>query len=135
MLRLAAAAALFLALPAAASPQAPVASAPPPAAAAARTIVGSVVSVDAAAGAVVVRESVRTEKSGAQPAAETVSVRVDAATQILRGKRTATLSDLRAGDHVVVRYTGTAKEGRALSVRVADAAPPAPTPSPAPPPG
>lgn len=96
-----------------------------------RTIVGSIVSVNASRGTVVVRESVTTRKNGTPAPAETATVLVGESTQVVKGKRAATIADLRPGDHVVLRYAGTGGSGLALSLRVAETAPPAPSASPA----
>lgn len=91
-----------------------------------RTMVGSIVSVHPARGTVVVRESVRTVKSESPLPVETATVLVGASTEVLLGKRAATIADLKPGDHVVVRYAGTGGSGLALSIRVAETAPPPP---------
>lgn len=101
-----------------------------------RTMVGSIVSVHPARGTVVVKESVRTVKSESPLPVETVTVLVGASTEVLVGKRAATIAELKPGDHVVVRYAGSGGSGLALSIRVAETAPPAapaPAATPAPP--
>jgi hypothetical protein len=110
---------------------APEAKAPAPAPAN-RTLVGQVVSVDAAAGTLVLRETVKATTAPPSPPApesgktgrpaETVTVRVEATTQLLRGKRPVPLADLRPGDHAVVRYTPRepAAVALALTIRVAE---------------
>ena len=127
---------LFAAAPGAAvpaqTPRAQVRATPVPT----RTMVGSIVSVHPARGTVVGRESVRTVKSESPLPGETAPGLVGASTEVLLGKRAATIADLKPGDHVVVRYAGTGGSGLALSIRVAETAPPAaPTPAatPAPP--
>ncbi len=121
------------AAPARPQPTAAPAAVPAPAAAAApanRTLVGQVVGIDAAAGTLVLRETVKStplpqsSPSGkSERPAETLTVRIEAGTQLLRGKRPVPLADLRPGDHAVVRYAPPvpgAPAGRALSIRVAD---------------
>lgn len=95
-----------------------------------RTLVGQVVSVDAAAGTLVLRETVKSTpapKSVGAPQggkdarpAETVTVRIEATTQLLRGKKPVPVADLKPGDHAVVRYAPREPVGTALTVRVAD---------------
>ncbi len=97
---------------------------------AARTIVGEVVSVlpasaPAAAGpgaaTVVLRETLKSSRPGdGSRGQETLSITVDSATQVLRGKRVVPLDDLKPGDHAVVRYAPGSPVGRAITVRVAD---------------
>lgn len=113
----------------AAEPQAPARPSPVPT----RTIVGSIVSVNASRGTVVVRESVTTRKNGTPVPAETATVLVGESTQVVKGKRAATIADLAPGDHVVLRYAGTGGSGLALSLRVAETAPPPPAVPPGPP--
>ena len=101
---------------------APISPAPPPVTATpvpVRTIVGSIVSVDAVRGEAVVTESV-TRARQAKHRAETVTLRVDATTELLRGKARVSLVDLAPGDHAVARYSGPPAGARAISVRVAD---------------
>ena len=86
-----------------------------------RTIVGAILSIDAAHGLVVVgRHGTAAHESTPARAGESVTVTLDGATQILKGKRPASVSELKAKDQAVVRYQLTPKGARALSVRVAD---------------
>lgn len=100
--------------PAAPSPAAPPASAE-------KTIVGVVVSLDQAQGKLVVQESSRTVRvKGEEPKKENVELSVDASTRIVIGRNPAALSELKAKDHVVVRYVVTPRGARATSLRVAE---------------
>jgi hypothetical protein len=110
------------------APPAPTAPAPnahphPPAAAAAaddvRTVVGQIVSVDLAHRTVVVGESVQSNRPKGDLKG-TLTVTLDDATQLLRGKRAATAAELKPKDHVVVRYVETPRGARAVSFRIAD---------------
>lgn len=99
----------------------------PAAPAESRTIVGEIVWVDLTARLVLIRESVKTTKvKGQPPARQTVAVSVAPDVAMTRGKRTASLEDLRAKDHVTARYVTTSEGAKALSFRVAEIAPPAP---------
>ena len=111
-------------VPAAKSAPAPVVAAPKP-----KTVVGQIVAVatdggtgpsDPRGATIVLRETGRAPRPGSPPGGrEAVSVRIDASTQLLRGKRPVPLEDLKPGDYAVVRYAPGAP---ALSVRVADVA-------------
>ena len=103
-------------VPPAAPATATVSPAPTPAP---RTIVGSVVSVDRARGEVVISETV-TPSRQAKHRAETVTLRLDASTQLTRGKSPVSLQEVAAGDQAVARYLGPASGARALSLRLAD---------------
>ncbi len=95
-----------------------------------RTIVGEIVWVDLATRLVLIRESVKTTRmKGQPPARQTVAVGVAPDMIMTRGKKTVPLENLKAKDHVTVRYLATAQGARAISFRVADAAPPAVTPT------
>ena len=130
-------------VPAARSAPAPVVAAPKP-----KTVVGQIVAVatetgplptDPPGATIVMRETVGSPRPGkTREGQETVSVRIDAETKLLRGKRPVPLEDLKPGDYAVVRYAPGSPAGRALSVRVADvatkpaASAPPPTAAPAP---
>ena len=105
----------LLAATAAVPPSAPVTPSPIPV----RTIVGSIVAVDLARGEVVISEKVTPDRPS-KHRAETVTLRVDASTQLTRGKTAISLQEVAAGDHAVARYLGPASGARALSVRLAD---------------
>jgi hypothetical protein len=90
--------------------------------------VGSVVSVDVARREVVVSESV-TKAKAAGHRAETVTLKVEPATELLRGKAAIALSDVVRGDHAVARFAGPAAGARALSLRLAEPVPPPPAPT------
>ena len=101
-----------------------------------KTIVGHIVSVDVATCTVVVRESVRSTRVKGQPAKrEVVSMVLDAATPIRRGKAPTSIAELRPKDNVVARYAVTPAGAKALSLRVAELIARTPQPSPAPAPG
>lgn len=118
---------LLLGEPAPAAPAGGGASLSAAPAAESRTIVGEIVWVDVPARLVLVRESVKTTKvKGQPPARQTIALSVAADVAVTRGTRTVALEDLRAKDHVTARYVATAEGGRALTLRVADAAPPTP---------
>jgi len=94
---------------------------------ASKTIVGEIVWVDMTSRLVLVRESVKsTAVKGKPPVRETVAIAIAPDVPVLRGKKTATLAELKPKDHVVARYVSTAEGAKAVSVRVADAAPYAP---------
>jgi hypothetical protein len=108
------------AAPVSTPPKAPPSTpAPRPSAPVTQTIVGQILSVDAAAATLGVGESVQASptKKGDR---DTVSLKVDRGTQLLRGKRATTVAELRPRDHVVVRYVLTPDGARALSIRAAD---------------
>ncbi|MEO6324513.1 MAG: hypothetical protein ABIT01_12610 [Thermoanaerobaculia bacterium] len=110
----------------------PTAAKPAATAASTRTIVGEIVSIDAVKGLVVVgRHGTAAHESTPAKPGESVTVTLDGGTQILKGKRPASVAELKAKDHAVVRYQLTPKGARALSVRVADlvVGTPAPLPS------
>ncbi len=95
------------------------------------TIVGEIVWVDLATRLVLIRESVKTTRmKGQPPVRQTVAVSVASEVPVTRGRKTVPLENLKAKDHVTARYFATAEGARAISLRVAEAAPPA-----APPPG
>jgi hypothetical protein len=118
---------LFLLLLAGPPVPAPAASGPTISAAPAgdsRTIVGEIVWVDLPTRLVLIRESVKTTKvKGQPPARQTVAVSIAPDVAVTRGRTAVPLEDLKAKDHVTVRYLATATGARALSFRVADAAP------------
>jgi hypothetical protein len=90
-----------------------------------RTIVGEIVWVDVASRLVLIRESVKTTKVKGQPAArQTVAVSVAPDVPVTRGTKAVPLENLKAKDHVTARYVPTQGGARALSFRVAEAAPP-----------
>jgi hypothetical protein len=95
-----------------------------------RTIVGEIVWVDLPTRLVLIRESVKTTRmKGQQPARQTVAVGVASDVAVTRGKKAVSLENLKAKDHVTVRYLATAGGARAISFRVAEAAPAAATPA------
>jgi len=91
---------------------------PSAAASASRTIVGEIVTIDLVAKTVVIRDSVKT--SAPKGKRESVTVTLDAATTLVRGKKPVLLEELRPRDHVVARYLVSPTGARALSFRVAD---------------
>jgi len=92
-----------------------------------KTIVGEIVWVDMTSRLVLVRESVKsTVVRGKPPVRETVAIAIAPDVPVIRGKKTATLAELKPKDHVVARYVSTAEGAKAVSVRVADATPVAP---------
>lgn len=92
-----------------------------------KTIVGEIVWVDLASRLVLVRESVKSTAVKGKPAVrETVAIAIAPDVPVIRGKKSSTLADLKPRDHVVARYRPTADGAKAVSVRVADAAPQAP---------
>ena len=109
-----------------ASPSAP---APRPTAPLTQTIVGQILAVDAVAATLIVGESVQASP-GKKGDRETVSLKVDGGTKLLRGTKTTTVAELRPRDHVVVRYVLTPQGARALSIRAADQTRDTPTPLP-----
>jgi hypothetical protein len=89
------------------------------------TIVGEIVWVDLATRLVLIRESVKTTRmKGQPPARQTVAVGVASDVAVTRGKKFVPLENLKAKDHVTVRYLATAEGARAISFRAAEAAPP-----------
>ena len=116
--------------------QAPAASGPTMSAAPtgeSRTIVGEIVWVDLPTRLVLIRESVKTTKvKGQPPARQTVAVTVAPDVPVTRGRKAVPIEDLKAKDHVTARYLATAGGAKALSFRVADAAPQAPAAAAAP---
>lgn len=89
---------------------------------------GEIVWVDVPARLVLIRESVKTTRvKGQPPVRQTVAVSVAPDVPVMRGKKTVPLETIRTKDHVTARYVATAEGARALTFRVADAAPPAPT--------
>jgi hypothetical protein len=94
------------------------------------TIVGEIVWVDLATRLVLIRESVKTTRmKGQPPARQTVAVGVAPDVILTRGKKTVPLENLKAKDHVTVRYLATAQGARAISFRAAEAAPHAVAPA------
>jgi hypothetical protein len=90
-----------------------------------KTIVGEIVWVDIASRLVLVRESVKSTAVKGKPAVrETVAIAIAPDVPVIRGKKASTLAELKPKDHVVARYVPTAEGAKAVSVRVADAAPP-----------
>ncbi len=117
---------LFLLLMAAPPAAAPKTSGPTLSAAPAgdRAIVGEIVWVDLPTRLVLIRESVKTTKvKGQPPARQTVAVSIAPDVAVTRGKIAVPLENLKAKDHVTVRYLATPAGARAISFRVADAAP------------
>ncbi len=109
-------------------PAAPAARATP---APSRAFVGAIQAIDLPLATVVVRETVHTEKRGGTPhPLETVTLKLDASTHVLRGKKPAKLEELKVGDYVVVRYLVTPQGSRAVSLRAADVPRPAGTATP-----
>ena len=94
-----------------------------------KTIVGQIVSVDASASTIVVGESLQSSRpKTSEKVRESVTLTVDAKTQLFRGKSPATQADLHAKDHVVVHYVLTPQGARAVSCRISDTvARPSPT--------
>lgn len=92
-----------------------------------RTFVGEVLEVDAARSLVTVGESIEASAPNT-PAKkrERLVLTVDGSTQVLRGKKPATVAEIRPKDHAVVRYVKTAQGLRATSMRVAEGSTPAP---------
>lgn len=92
-----------------------------------RTFVGEVLEVDAARSLVTIGESIETSAPNA-PAKkrEKLVLTVDGSTQVLRGKKPATVAEIRPKDHAVVRYVKTAHGLRATSMRVAEGSAPTP---------
>ncbi len=125
------------AAPQAPSPQAPKIAAATTAAPAAtpaarndtRTVVGQIVSIDAAKGTMTVGESLQASRPKTSKLKESVTLAIDAKTQVFRGKRAATKEELHAHDHVVVRYVVTPQGARALSCRVSDSVARMPSPT------
>jgi hypothetical protein len=121
---------LLLAEPAAPAASGPTISAAP--AGESRTIVGEIVWVDLPARLVLIRESVKTTKvKGQPPARQTIAVSVAPDVAVTRGAKAVPLEDLKPKDHVTARYLATAGGAKALSFRVADAAPRPPASAPA----
>ncbi len=92
-----------------------------------RTFVGEVLEVDAARSLVTIGESIEASAPNA-PAKkrEKLVLTVDGSTQVLRGKKPATVAEIRPKDHAVVRYVKTAHGLRATSMRVAEGSTPTP---------
>lgn len=106
----------------------PAASAAPASTAAAaaesRTIVGEIVRVDVASRRVLIRESVKTTRvKGQPPVKQTVEVAVALDVPITRGKAPVALETLKMMDHVTARYVTGPDGAKAVSLRVAEAAP------------
>lgn len=94
---------------------------------ASKTIVGEIVWVDIASRLVLVRESVKSTAVKGKPAVrETIAIAIAPDVPVIKGKKASTLAELKPKDHVVARYLPTAEGAKAVSVRVADAAPRAP---------
>jgi hypothetical protein len=87
-----------------------------------RTIVGEVQHVDVARSLVTIKESANASNSPAKAKPETVIVSVSPATQIIRGKKTIGIADLKRQDRVLARYVITASGLRAVSIKAADLA-------------
>jgi len=95
--------------------------APVPPSATARAIVGQIVSVEKDGSAVQIRESVSSaSQKGQLPVRRTVTLQINAATTIVRGKSPVAASDLKPMDHVVARYVETPTGAIAQSIRAAD---------------
>ncbi|MCG3194837.1 MAG: hypothetical protein DIJKHBIC_04105 [Thermoanaerobaculia bacterium] len=97
-----------------------------------KTIVGEIRNVDVPRSRVTIQESANAAGSPRKAVPETVVISVDAGTQISRGKRTITLSELRPQDRVLANYSVTPQGLRAVSIRAADL--PGTTPTVPPPP-
>jgi len=98
-----------------------------PSSVAAKTIVGEIVWVDLPSRLVLVRESVKTTAVKGKPATrETIALAIAPDVPVIRGKQPSTFAELRPKDHVVARYVPTADGAKAVSLRVAAAAPAAP---------
>lgn len=94
-----------------------------------RTVVGEIIAVDHAGETIVVKEALQGDAPGrASKAQEPVALKLDANTQIVRGKEPVSAKTLRQKDHVVVRYALTESGPRALTIRVALLATPTPSP-------
>jgi hypothetical protein len=94
-----------------------------------RTVVGQIVSIDAAKGTMTVGESLQASRPKTSKLKESVTLAIDAKTQVFRGKRAATKEELRTHDHVVVRYVVTPQGARAVSCRASDAVAKIPPPT------
>ena len=99
-----------------------------------RTFVGQIVAVDAAKGTMTLGESLQASRPKTAKLKESVTVSIDGGTQVFRGKRAATKEELKAHDHVVVRYVVTPQGARAVSCRVSDTVARNPSPTAASPP-
>lgn len=88
-----------------------------------RTLVGEILSVDVANRKVVMAQGLKTShgKKGAKPR-ETLSVHIPYSTPLVRGKKAASLTDVKPRDHAIVRYTLTEQGAQALSLQVAEMA-------------
>jgi len=94
---------------------------------ASKTIVGEIVWVDFPSRLVLVRESVKTTAVKGKPATrETIALAIAPDVPVIRGKQPSTFAELKPKDHVVARYLPTAGGAKAVSLRVAEAAPGAP---------
>jgi hypothetical protein len=97
-----------------------------------KTIVGEIVWVDFPSRLVLVRESVKSaavpgkSAPGKSTARESVAMAVAPDVPVIRGKKPSTFAELKPKDHVVARYLPAAGGARAVSLRVAEATPPAP---------
>jgi hypothetical protein len=108
------------------------AATPVPAAAAhadVRTFVGQIVAIDAAKGTMTIGESLQASRPKTAKLKESVTVAIDGGTQVFRGKRAATKEELKAHDHVVVRYLVTPQGARAVSCRASDTVARSPSPT------
>jgi hypothetical protein len=89
-----------------------------------KTIAGEIVWVDLSSRLVLVRESVKSTAVKGKPAVrETVAIAIAPDVPVIKGKKASTLAELKPKDHVVARYLPTSEGAKAVSVRVADAAP------------
>lgn len=91
-----------------------------------RTIVGEILSIDIPKRNVVVAQAMKAHGRAGAAERETVTIHVPFSTPVARGKRAASLTDLKPRDHAVVRYQVTPQGARALSLQVADLATPTP---------
>ena len=97
-----------------------------------KTIVGEIVWVDFPSRLVLVRESVKSaavpgkSAPGKSTARESVAMAVAPDVPVIRGKKPSTFAELKPKDHVVARYLPAAGGAKAVSLRVAEATPPAP---------
>ena len=119
------ASALLLALLASAAPAAPAAT---PGVSESHTLAGEILAIDVKSRQVVVVQGLEARGKSGTRKRETLTVHVPFTTRVVRGKKAATLNDLRLRDHAVVRYQVTRSGAEALSLQVADLATPTPAP-------
>ena len=97
---------------------------------ASHTLAGEILSIDVRNRQVVVVQGLEASGNKGIRKRETLTVHVPFTTRVVRGKKAATLNDLKLRDHAVVRYQITRTGAEALSLQVADLATPTPAPSP-----